>query len=76
MFDRRSFVSRTSLAHARINPLQNQISDLKAILVLHDHVAIASKPAVRWVQHLSLPASRLKSTDERLTTFVTGLPRG
>src|SRR5690606_40275612 len=71
-----SLLSLAFVARSLTEPLQNQIGDLQAVLVLHHHVTVAPNPARHWIQHLRLAIDRFQTGDERLTSFEALLPGG
>ena len=57
------------------DPLENEVGDLQVILVLHDHVAVATRADFGGADHLRLAARRLEAADQCLTPLVPSLPR-
>jgi hypothetical protein len=50
----------------RVDPIHDQIRNLIAVLVIHNHVTVAKDAYVRRVQHLSIAADSIDASDERL----------
>jgi hypothetical protein len=54
------------LVYVRIEPLDDEIGDLIAVPILHQHVAVAFDPERRQVHHLGIATGLLQLIDEHL----------
>jgi len=53
----------------RVDPVEDQIGDLKIVLVLHDHVAVAVNAELGRVQHFGVALGSVHACDEVLAIF-------
>ena len=57
-----------------VDPADEQLGELVAVLVLHEHVAVAPDPELRQVHHFGVPAGLLELGNERAAALEGRLP--
>jgi AraC-like DNA-binding protein len=72
-------VFAASRGDSRVDPLQDRVSDLEVVPVLHDHVAVAANATLGRREHLGPAAGAGDAFDERaarMLVFAVDLPVG